>query len=705
MVSSANQILETPIEFLKGVGPLRASVLKKHAEIFTFNDLLNYFPFRYVDKTKIHKVKEINSDAVFIQLKGYISGLRELGDGKNKRLTANFSDDSATIELVWFKGIKWIQNSIKEGYEYYLFGKPSIFKNYFNIVHPELELSSLREEKSINIRFQPVYSTNESLSKKGLDSKGILKLQIELLGRVSETIDEILPNEMLTNLGMISRKEAYRHIHFPADTEILEKEQYRLKFDELFIQQLEIISFRLQRDVKVKGYKCPEIGSFFNLFYHKILPFQLTEAQKRVIREIRNDMRYGKQMNRLLQGDVGSGKTIVALMCMLIAIDNNMQASLMAPTEILATQHYFTIINLLKSTSIKVALLTGSTKVKERRIILSGIETGEINILIGTHALMADDIKFKQLGLAVIDEQHKFGVAQRAKMWTKSHIPPHVLIMTATPIPRTLAMTFYGDLDTSVIDELPPGRKEIKTYHFYENSRIRLVEFIKTKIAEGRQVYIVYPLIAESEKLDFKNLMEGYDHLSEVFPLPEYQIGIVHGKMKSDVKEYEMKRFKEGISNILISTTVIEVGVDVPNASVMVIESAERFGLSQLHQLRGRVGRGAEQSYCILMTSNKLTQDAKVRMETMVSTTDGFKIAEVDLALRGPGDLSGTQQSGLMDFKIANLATDQKILQLAREHASDLLANDPVLEENNHAALKSFLINFRKGKYNWSLIS
>jgi len=705
MNSDNTNLFDTPIEYLKGVGPARAAVLKKYLNIFTFNDLLNYFPFRYIDKSKIHKISEIVSDQVYIQLKGTISNITETGSGHSKRLTAWFSDDSGTIELVWFQGIKWVSASIREGYEYFLFGKPNVYKNSFSIPHPELELSILREEKKVNIRFQPVYSTTEGLSRKGLDSKGIAKLQIALLERVLKEIPEILTTQLLVSYHLMERKEAYKQIHFPTDSEALEKARYRLKFEEFFIQQLEILSYRINREQKIKGFVFGEIGHYFNSFYKGYLPFELTEAQKRVIKEIRNDMRSGKQMNRLLQGDVGSGKTIVALLCMLIAKDNGFQSALMAPTEILAIQHFHSIGLLLSELDIKIEILTGSTRSAQKKKIIAGVENAEIDILIGTHALIEDNIRFKKLGLAIIDEQHKFGVAQRAKMWAKSQNPPHVLIMTATPIPRTLAMTFYGDLETSVIDELPPGRKEIKTYHFYESKRPDVFDFIKKKIAEGRQIYVVYPLIAESEKLDLKNLMDGYDMMSHVFPLPEYQTGIVHGKMKADAKEYEMKRFKKGESNILVSTTVIEVGVDVPNASVMIIESAERFGLSQLHQLRGRVGRGAEQSFCILMSSVKLTSDARVRMETMTKTTDGFKIAEVDLQLRGPGDMAGTQQSGLLEFKIANLATDQPILQDARKSALQLIENDPELKKDDHYPLKKYLLNYRKGKYNWSLIS
>ncbi|MFC2114223.1 ATP-dependent DNA helicase RecG [Bacteroidota bacterium] len=704
-MSFSKHILNTEIEYLKGVGPARAEVLKKYLEVFTFNDLLNYFPFRYVDRSKIYSINEISTDAAFIQLRGIMRNVHEAGAGRAKRLIARLEDESGSIELVWFKGLKWIKNIVKEDYEYLVYGKPSVFKSGYNIVHPEIELFAERDERKATIQFQPVYSSSEKAAARGLDSKGLFKLQIELLSRVKGQIPEILPATIIEKFRLIGRGEAYRQIHFPDHAEILEKARMRLKFEELFVLQLELLRFKLNREIHYKGFLFQTVGTYFNRFYHEVLPFELTNAQKQVIKEIRADMKSGRQMNRLLQGDVGSGKTIVALMTMLIAIDNGFQASLMAPTEILANQHFETISNLLEPLNLQVALLTGSTKTAERRVLDERLTSGEIHILIGTHALLEEKVQFKNLGLAIIDEQHRFGVAQRAKLWGKSQTSPHVLVMTATPIPRTLAMTFYGDLDNSVIDELPPGRKEIITKHYFEKSRLAVWGSIKKIIQAGQQVYIVFPLIQESEKLDYQNLMDGYDAIARDFPRPKYQLGIVHGKMKSQDKDIEMERFKKRELHILVSTTVIEVGVDVPNASVMLIESAERFGLSQLHQLRGRVGRGADQSYCILMTGNKLTNDARVRMETMVSTSDGFKIAEVDLNLRGPGDMAGTQQSGLMNFRIANLATDHSILKTARIAAANVLEEDPGLEKPENRSLSLFLQEQEKARFNWSRIS
>lgn len=700
-----NYALDTPVEYLKGVGPVKAAVLNKYAEIFTFNDLLNYFPFRYLDKSSIYKIRDISSDSVSIQLLGRISEIYETGEGHSKRLIAVFTDETGNIDLVWFKGLKWIKSYLKVGEEYFVYGKPVLFKGVYNIPHPEIELSSSRDEKPITMKFQPVYSTFEGLSRKGLDSKGIMKLQFELLSRIYDSIYEILPAKLINQFKFLNRADSFRQIHFPVDMELLEKAKQRLKFEEFFLQQLELLSYRKNREIKSKSYVFSEIGELFKTFYHQILPFQLTEAQKRVIREIRHDMKTGRQMNRLLQGDVGSGKTIVAMLCMLIAADNGYQSALMAPTEILAQQHFMTISGFLRKLPVRVEIITGSTTAKSKKNILNGIANGEIQILIGTHALIEDVVRFKKLGFVIIDEQHKFGVAQRAKMWSKSTVPPHVLIMTATPIPRTLAMTFYGDLDTSVIDELPPGRKSVLTRHVYENAREKVYEFIRKKINEGKQIYVVYPLIDESEKLDLKNLMEGYENLKLYFPEPHYRIGMVHGRMKAEDKEKVMEMFKSGNLHILVSTTVIEVGVDVPNASVMIIESAERFGLSQLHQLRGRVGRGADQSYCILISSDKITSDARKRMETMTSTTDGFKIAEVDLQLRGPGELTGTQQSGILQFKIANLATDQHILQAARAAAQQLIDEDPALNNPENKPLKDYFKLYSKNKLNWGKIS
>lgn len=698
-------ILNTEIEYLKGVGPARGAVLKKYLEIFTFSDLLNYFPFRYVDRSRIYQISEIDSDAAYIQVKGVVTSIAEVGSGKGKRLIARIKDNSGSMELVWFKGQKWIKKILQVGYEFLAFGKPTRFKSSYNMVHPEIELFAERDERKAQVKFQPVYSSSEKAVAKGLDSKGIFKLQIELHSKLSEKIPEILPAALIHQFKLISRDEAYRIIHFPADLAEVEKARNRLKFEELFILQYELLKYKQHRKNYYKGHVFSTVGDHFNKFYQDVLPFELTNAQKKVIKEIRLDMKGGKQMNRLLQGDVGSGKTIVALMSMLIAIDNGFQALIIAPTEILANQHFQNIGILKTHLGVNVGLLTGSSKTAVRKQIDEDLRSGELHILIGTHALLEEKVVFKNLGLAVIDEQHRFGVAQRARLWAKSATPPHVLVMTATPIPRTLAMTFYGDLDVSVIDEMPPGRKEIITRHYFEKSRLAVQGSIKKIIKQGMQVYIVYPLIQESEKLDYQNLMDGYDIISRDFPRPEYQLGIVHGKMKSEDKELEMARFKKGELHILVSTTVIEVGVDVPNATAMVIESAERFGLSQLHQLRGRVGRGGNQSYCILMTGNKLTHEARTRMETMVSTNDGFKIAEVDLNLRGPGDLAGTQQSGLINFRIANLATDHSILKAARLAASYLIDSDPELGKEENKNLRIFLSDQAKNQFDWSSIS
>ncbi|MBT7040595.1 MAG: ATP-dependent DNA helicase RecG [Bacteroidetes bacterium] len=700
-----SHILKTEIEYLKGVGPARAAVLKKYLELFTFDDLLNYFPFRYVDRSKIYKIADINSDAAQIQIQGVVSRVSEIGTGKSKRLIATLKDDSGSLELVWFKGQKWMKQIVKEGYEYLVFCKPSRFNSIYNMVHPEIELYAERDERKAKVKFQPVYSSSENAVAKGLDSKGIFKLQIELQSILSGNIPEILPAEILKKFKLISRKEAYQIIHFPKDLAEVEKARNRLKFEELFVLQFELLKYKQNRGKAYKGFMFTTVGEYFNTFYHNILPFELTNAQKRVIKEIRIDMKSGRQMNRLLQGDVGSGKTIVALMSMLIAIDNGYQAVIIAPTEILANQHFQNMQSLTQELGLQVGLLTGSSKAAVRKKLDEELRSGNMHIVIGTHALLEEKVVFKKLGLAIIDEQHRFGVAQRARLWAKSKTPPHVLVMTATPIPRTLAMTFYGDLDTSVIDELPPGRKEIITKHYFEKSRLAVQGSMKKIIQKGQQVYIVYPLIQESETLDYQNLMDGYDVIARDFPRPEYQLGIVHGKMKSEDKEQEMARFKKGELHILVSTTVIEVGVDVPNATAMIIESAERFGLSQLHQLRGRVGRGGDQSYCILMTGNKLTTDARTRLETMVRTNDGFKIAEVDLNIRGPGDLAGTQQSGLMNFRIANLATDHKILNAARVAASHIIENDPELIDPENQGLKLFLKEQAQQKFNWSKIS
>jgi ATP-dependent DNA helicase RecG len=697
-------LFQTPIEYLKGVGPKRAEILKKELSIFTFRDLLHYYPYRYIDRSKFFKVNEIISDSAYIQLKGTISNIRLIGKNRGRRMTARFSDETGNIELIWFQGIKWIQDKFKIGEEYIIFGKPSLFNNKYNIAHPEVELAN-ETELAVNETLQPFYSTTEKLRSKGLGNKSFGKITKTLVLRVKDEIKENLSEEILNNLKLISREEALLNIHFPTNSQVLSKSKARLKFEELFFIQLEILRYKINRNQKIKGHVFSKVGDYLNLFYKKNLPFELTEAQKRVIREIRNDLGAGIQMNRLLQGDVGSGKTLVALMNILIALDNGYQACLMAPTEVLANQHFKTISKMIENLNIRADLLTGSTKTAKRKLIHNDLLNGALQILIGTHALIEDIVQFENLGLVVIDEQHRFGVAQRAKLWKKNEIPPHILVMTATPIPRTLAMTFYGDLDFSVIDELPPGRKPIKTYHYYDSKRLKLFGFIRNQIKAGRQVYIVYPLIQESEKLDLKDLQDGYESISREFPLPDYAISIVHGKMKAADKEFEMQRFIKGETQIMISTTVIEVGIDVPNASVMVIENAERFGLSQLHQLRGRVGRGADQSYCILMTDYKMTHESKKRMETMVRSNDGFEIAEVDLKLRGPGDLQGTQQSGIIDLKIANLVKDEKILKYARDLANKLLDDDPDLLKPKNSRIRKYALQLSKNKANWGLIS
>jgi ATP-dependent DNA helicase RecG len=703
-MNKLNNILETGIEFIKGVGPAKAELLKSELSIFTYSDLLQHYPFRYVDKTKFYTVKEITDELPYVQLKGIITRLEKKGEGRSKRLIAYFQDESGKMELVWFKGIQWVEKKIQLNIPYIIFGRPTRFQNSYNIAHPELELVS-EAQKSFSSSLEPVYNTTEKLKAKGLDSKAISKIIKNLLQQLKGKIEETLSIDILEQLKLISKEEALFNIHQPKNPELLNKAKIRLKFEELFFIQLKLIRNKTIRTQQFKGFNFSVIGKYFNTFYKENLPFELTEAQKRVLREIRNDVGSGKQMNRLLQGDVGSGKTIVALMTMLMAIDNGFQSCMMAPTEILANQHYKSITDLLKNLDVKIALLTGSTKVSERNKILESLAKGEIQILIGTHALIEDDVIFKNLGLVIIDEQHRFGVAQRAKLWAKNVNPPHVLVMTATPIPRTLAMTLYGDLDVSVINELPPGRKPIKTIHMTDAQRLRVFGFMKEQIALGRQIYVVYPLIKESEKLDYKDLEDGYESICRAFPLPEYKVSIVHGKMKNEDKEFEMQRFLKGETHIMVATTVIEVGVNVPNATVMVIESAERFGLSQLHQLRGRVGRGAEQSYCILMTGVKLTSEARLRMDTMVRTNDGFEISEVDLKLRGPGDIEGTAQSGLLDLHIADLSKDQQILQTARNIAIELLQKDPYLQQAHHQILLNQLNYLQKKSKGWARIS
>lgn len=697
-------ILDTSIEYLKGVGPARADVLKKELRIFNFNDLLNYFPFRYVDRSKYYQIKDINSDSAYIQITGRLSGLQLMGKPRSERLVAYLEDDSGVIELVWFKGAKWMVNKLTANEKYIVFGKPTLFNGKYNIPHPEIELASERKE-DLGEKLRPFYSSTDKLKSKGLDSKGIAKLTKNLVLQVKDSIFETLSTDIINTLKLIPRKESLLNIHFPKDQNTLDRARARLKFEELFFIQLNLLKLKLIRIEKIRGHKFLVVGDFLNNFFHKNLPFELTNAQKKVVKEIRNDIGSGKQMNRLLQGDVGSGKTLVALMSMLIALDNNYQACLMAPTEILAKQHFRSISKMLSGLDIEISLLTGSTKSAKRKVIHEGLKNGSLQILVGTHALLEDVVQFKNLGLVVIDEQHRFGVAQRARLWKKNTTPPHVLVMTATPIPRTLAMTLYGDLDVSVIDELPPGRKPVKTAHYLDRDRLKVFGFMKKQITTGRQIYVVYPLINESEKLDLKDLTDGFESITRAFPLPDYAVSIVHGKMPVKDKDYEMQRFVIGETQIMVATTVIEVGVDIPNASVMIIENAERFGLSQLHQLRGRVGRGADQSFCILMTKDKLSEDGKKRIQTMVRTTDGFEIAEADLRLRGPGDLHGTQQSGILDLKIADIIKDEKILKYSRNMAADILTEDPNLEMDKNRPILQQLRLLSKNKPNWSLIS
>ncbi len=696
--------LDQEIKFLPGVGPQRAEILKKELKITTFRDLIYYYPYKYIDRTRFYKISEIHSQMPYIQAKGVIRAMETVGTGNKQRLNARLYDETGSIELTWFRAIKWQKENLKLNKEYIVFGKPTEFGGKISVVHPELETE---EEKLLQPSglFQGYYNTTENMKKKYLTSKTIHKMQLTLLNVVKGKIPETLPKELVVRLKLMSLEEALANIHKPETTVELKKATFRLKFEELFFIQLKILALKHNRNQKFKGFRFEHVGYNFNKFYSDFLPFELTNAQKKVIKEIRRDVNQHTQMNRLLQGDVGSGKTLVALMTMLLAMDNGFQSCLMAPTEILAQQHSQSISRFLNGMNIKVGLLTGSTKVSERREIHEALQSGEMQIIIGTHALIEDAVMFDKLGLVVIDEQHRFGVAQRAKLWQKNElIPPHILVMTATPIPRTLAMTVYGDLDVSVIDELPPGRKPIQTMHFYENRRKQVNNFLKQQIDKGTQVYIVYPLISESEKMDLKNLEEGYRHVSESFP--EFKISMVHGKMKPAVKENAMQHFKNGESQIMVATTVIEVGVDVPNASVMVIESAERFGLSQLHQLRGRVGRGAEQSYCILMSSYKLSNESRKRLETMVRTNDGFEIAEVDMKLRGPGDLEGTAQSGMgFDLKIANLGKDGEILQMARNVANDILDDDPFLQKESNRLLLQSLLSNKETEFDWSSIS
>ncbi len=696
--------LEQDIQYLPGVGPKRAEILKKELQISCFRDLLFHFPYRYIDRTRIYTISELNPDLQIIQLKGRITGYEKSGHKGKKRLTAGFTDGTGTIELLWFRGEKWIIDTYKPGVEYIVFGKPTLFNNRMNIVHPDID--DLSKAKDLLTRLQPMYSSTEKLKDNFLSSKSLHKLVNSLLKLSEGKIEETLPAWLLRETSLISLPQALQQIHFPADNSSLQKAETRLKFEELFFLQLNILRIRAGRILSFKGYTFSKVGEYFNRFYKENLPFELTGAQKKVLKEIRRDMGNGKQMNRLLQGDVGSGKTLVALMSMLIALDNGFQSAFMAPTEILAIQHYRTLTHFLTGLDISVELLTGSTKKADRNRIHASLEDGSLQIIVGTHALIEDKVKFKSLGIVIIDEQHRFGVAQRAQLWKKSDTLPHVLVMTATPIPRTLAMTLYGDLDVSVIDELPPGRKPIKTMHITDSKRLQMHGFLREQISAGRQIYIVYPLIQESEKMDYKDLSDGYESIVRAFPPPKYHVSVVHGKMKPEEKEISMKHFKEGITHIMVATTVIEVGVDIPNASVMVIESTERFGLSQLHQLRGRVGRGADQSYCILMSGYKLSADAKKRIETMVRTNDGFEIAETDLQLRGPGDIEGTQQSGeAFDLKIAHLGKDGQILQYARDKASKIIDGDPELSKEENLLLKIQMKKRFRNNVNWGVIS
>ena len=696
--------LTYPITYLKGVSVQRATLIYTELGIKTCNDLLYFFPFRYIDKTTFYTVKELQPNTSEVQIVGKITKVKSVAQKRGSRLVATFEDATGTMELVWFKGQKWIKEALKINEPYVVFGKLNHYNGRFSIPHPEMEEVSAYKKK-LQSKMQPVYPSTEKLTNSGVSNKMIRTYVQQVLQQFYENIQESLSPEIIENFHLISKRDALLNAHFPKNQEYLSKAQNRLKFEELFFIQLELLTKKLINKTKIKGVVFKNVGAHFTTFYDNYLPFDLTNAQKRVLKEIRKDVASGAQMNRLLQGDVGSGKTIVALLSMLLAIDNGFQATIMAPTEILAMQHYLAISELLTSMDLRVDLLTGSVKVKKRREIHQNLEDGTLNILIGTHALLEDKVKFKNLGIAIIDEQHRFGVAQRSKLWKKNTIIPHILVMTATPIPRTLAMSVYGDLDISVIDELPPGRKEVKTVHRFDRNRLSVFKFMKDEIDKGRQIYVVYPLIQESEAMDYKDLMDGYESISREFPSPNYQISIVHGQMKPADKEYEMQRFVKGETQIMVATTVIEVGVNVPNASVMIIESSERFGLSQLHQLRGRVGRGADQSYCILLSSYKLSEEGKTRLKTMVETTDGFKIAEVDLKLRGPGNLMGTQQSGVLNLKIADVVKDSQILVAARNTAITLLQDDSNLSKPENANINRAYSILSKNSKIWSNIS
>lgn len=696
--------LQTPIDYLKGVGPNRAQILRSELGINTYQDLLNLFPNRYIDKTHYYKINQLQRNSAEVQIVGKIIHIKMVGQKRGKRLVATFVDDTEKMELVWFRGHKWIKDNLELNKAYVIFGKVNWYNGVFSMPHPEMKLLE-EHKKSIRVAMQPIYPSTEKLAKSKISNRLIIKMMKQVFQECKNDFFETLSAQICQDLKLISRSEAMFNIHFPQSQKKLTLAQFRLKFEELFYIQLQLIRKNQLRKKKIKGYPFENVGDHFLSFFKNHLPFELTNAQKRVIKEIRNDVGQNAQMNRLLQGDVGSGKTIVAFMSCLLAIDNNFQTCIMAPTEILATQHYNGLKEYADKLGLEIALLTGSTKKSERKIIHEKLENGELHILIGTHAVIQDKVQFKNLGLAIIDEQHRFGVAQRAKLWRKNDLPPHILVMTATPIPRTLAMSLYGDLDISVIDELPPGRKPVKTVHRYDKNRLAVFQFMRDEIAKGRQVYVVYPLIEESEVMDYKDLMDGFESISRDFPQPKYQISVVHGKMKPVDKDYEMDRFARGETQIMIATTVIEVGVNIPNASVMIIESAERFGLSQLHQLRGRVGRGADQSYCVLMTSYKLSSDSKTRLQTMTSTNDGFKIAEVDLKLRGPGDIMGTQQSGVLNLKIADIVADNQILKTARHYAQQVLKADPNLQDPAHKMMHYTYTMLTKNKGIWNYIS
>lgn len=694
-------IFDTGIEYLKGVGPQRAALLNKELSLFTYADLMQHYPFRYEDRTRYYSIKELSAEMTFVQLKGKIKSFEKIGMGRKQRLVAHFTDGTGEVELVWFKGAQWIEKKLRTGIEYVVFGRPTAYGPKINLAHPEIEVLTPAHESGGYL--QPVYPLTELLRNKYLDNKTFNKLQRVLLEQVKSKIFETLPIILLQQYGLISKQAALSTIHFPENQETLSKARYRLKFEEFFYLQLRLLMLKLTRIEKFKGLVFNE-ASLLTKFYNNHLPFDLTNAQKKVVKEIYADLKSGRQMNRLLQGDVGSGKTIVAFICTLIAIGGKAQAAIMAPTEILANQHYHGLKEFADAIGVSIDILTGSTKQRKRREIHENLKLGELNILVGTHALLEEVVQFDKLGIAIVDEQHRFGVAQRSKLWQKNKdVYPHVLVMTATPIPRTLAMTLYGDLDVSIIDELPAGRKPIQTLHRYDSNRLKVNGFLKKQIAEGGQVYVVYPLIEESEKLDLKDLMDGYESVCRAFP--DVPVSIVHGKMKADAKDFEMQRFVKGQTKIMVATTVIEVGVNVPNASVMVIENAERFGLAQLHQLRGRVGRGAEQSYCILMSDFKLSKEARVRIETMVRTNNGFEIADTDLKLRGPGDISGTQQSGIADLLIADISKDGQILQVARNAAIQLLDEDPHLESLENRLIKLQIQRQKKSQINWSRIS